>query len=94
MQITIQIVHVGNIGQYSANGINVTVLPFDIDDTTITLQCNLVNIIGAGNVVQVPDPFGGFQVSISYPLNMTRVTLRGNAQTAILASATPPFVIR
>src|SRR6185369_4837361 len=77
-QITIQPVTVGNIGQYSANGINVNVNQFNITDTSITFQCNLINISG-NNTTQVPDPWGSFIVTVSYPMNMTRTTLRNNA---------------
>lgn len=93
-QLLIQPVNVGNIAQYSANAINVMLKPFEITDTTITCACNLINIIGVGNTVEVPSQWGYFEVPVAWALNQTRVTLQANAQTAILAFANPDFVIR
>lgn len=93
MRILIQDYVVGNVGQFTANAINVRLTNFVIEDTTVTLQCNLANISGSQETA-IPDTWGSFTVTVPYPLNMTRITLQTNAIAAILASANPPFVQR
>ena len=93
-QILIQPVNVGNVGQHSANAINIVLQPFEITDTTIICRCNLINIISASNQVQVPDPWGYFEVPVSWPLNQNRIQLQASAQAAILTFPNPDFVLR
>ncbi len=94
IQILIQPRTLGNIGQYTANAITCSAKDFDITDTSITVQCNLINIISASNITAIPDPWGSFQVTVAFPLSMTRTTLQTNIISAVLAAGNPVFIQR
>ncbi len=90
--ITIQNYIVGNVGQFTATSVNVVARPFDITDTTITVDCFLLNADGS----QIPEPYGKFTPDpIAWALNEARnPTLVNRVTAAVLSYPTPDMVIR
>ena len=93
--ITIQPITVGNLGQYSANAINIVPRPISniASDTTITVDCYLVNITASGTT-QVPAEWGMFTVTLSFPMASSRNSLLVTWRNAILTYPNPDLILR
>jgi hypothetical protein len=94
--ITIQPITVGNVGQYTANAINVIPRPITniATDTNVVVDCYLIYISGSSTTA-IPDEWGKWTVTLSFPL----ATARTNAtllawRNAILTSTDPDLIIR
>ena len=89
--INIQPVNVGNLGQWTCNSINVVPRPSELTDTSIIVDCYLIQSSGAA----VPeDLFGRFTVTLSYPLASSRSSLISTWKTAILTTPNPDLIER
>lgn len=92
--ITIDTVYVGNVGQYRANALTVQEPRIGLTATSFTVDVYLIYIDANGNTFAIPDEWGHYTVTLSFPLSATRNSLFTTWRTAILTAPNPDFILR